>query len=321
MSLLQVEELSVEFGTKSRPFRAVDRVSFSIAPGQKLGIVGESGSGKSVTSLAVMGLIDFPGRVSAAKMMYKNQDLLSLPAKQKRKLVGKEIAMIFQDPTASLNPCYTVGYQLMETLKVHEGGTKSSQQKRAIELLNQVGIPDPKMRLGAYPHQLSGGMSQRVMIATAIACNPALLIADEPTTALDVTIQAQIMDLLDELQAKHSMGLILITHDLALVSQSCDDIIVMYAGQIVETGSVTDLFERAAHPYTEALLSALPERNEGKTRLATIPGVVPGEFDRTQGCLLHPRCKYVQEKCCSQEPPMQMINGRGVRCFFPLIEV
>ncbi len=318
MSLLNVEDLTIEFGEINRPFRAVDRFKLKLERGQKLGIVGESGSGKSVTSLAIMGLIDFPGRVTAKSMLFKDQDLQTMPAKARRTIVGKEIAMIFQDPMASLDPCYTVGYQLMETLKVHEGGSKSERRKRSVELLTQVGIPDPGSRLRVYPHQLSGGMSQRVMIAIAIACNPALLIADEPTTALDVTIQAQIMDLISDIQAKRGMGLILITHDLAVVSQSCDDIIVMYAGQVVEAGNVDDLFDNPAHPYTEALLNALPERSNGKTRLKTIPGVVPGEYDRPKGCLLNPRCKYADKRCHIEEPPLVESNGRSVRCFYPL---
>ncbi len=318
MSLLEVRDLTVEFGESDKPFRAVDRVSLSLNSRQKLGIVGESGSGKSVTSLAVMGLIDFPGRVSAERLEFKNQDLLSMPAKKRREIVGKEIAMIFQDPMASLDPCYTVGYQLAETLKVHEGGSRSDRRNRSIELLTQVGIPDPVKRLNVYPHQLSGGMSQRVMIAMAIACNPSLLIADEPTTALDVTIQAQIMDLLAELQEQRGMGLILITHDLAVVSQSCEEIIVMYAGQVVESGKVGRIFEQPGHPYTEALFNALPERSVGKSRLSTIPGVVPGEYDRPQGCLLNPRCSYAKDKCRIHEPPISACGEAMVRCFYPL---
>ncbi|MCB1755074.1 MAG: ATP-binding cassette domain-containing protein [Gammaproteobacteria bacterium] len=318
MTLLRVEDLTVEFGEVDRPFRAVDRINLTVSSGQKLGIVGESGSGKSVTSLAIMGLIDFPGRVTAKSLNFRDQDLLSMPAKQRRKIIGKEIAMIFQDPMASLDPCYTVGYQLMETLRAHEGGSRSNRRKRSIELLTQVGIPDPAKRLSVYPHQLSGGMSQRVMIAMAIACNPGLLIADEPTTALDVTIQAQIMDLLSDIQAERGMGLILITHDLAVVSQSCEDIVVMYAGQVVETGKVDAVFKQPAHPYTEALLNALPERSAGKSRLSTIPGVVPGEYDRPQGCLLNPRCAYAQDRCRLEEPALEGDAERTVRCFFAL---
>ena len=318
MSLLTVENLSVSFGDEKAPFKAVDRVSYTVNEGEVLGIVGESGSGKSVSSLAIMGLIDFPGRVTAEKLHFNQNDLLALKPKEKQKIVGADIAMIFQDAMTSLNPSYTVGYQIMEALKVHQGGSKSARRERTIELLSLVGIPDPKSRLEVYPHQLSGGMSQRVMIAMAIACNPKLLIADEPTTALDVTIQAQISDLLLELQRKENMALILITHDLALVAESAHRIIVMYAGQVVEEGKAEEIFKSPLHPYTQALLKALPEFAEGKSRLQSLPGVVPGKYDRPQGCLLNPRCPYATEKCRSVEPALVQINGRQVKCHTPL---
>ena len=318
MSLLTVENLSVSFGDEKAPFKAVDRISYTVNEGEVLGIVGESGSGKSVSSLAIMGLIDFPGRVTAEKLHFNQNDLLALKPKEKQKIVGADIAMIFQDAMTSLNPSYTVGYQIMEALKVHQGGSKAALRERAIELLSLVGIPDPKSRLEVYPHQLSGGMSQRVMIAMAIACNPKLLIADEPTTALDVTIQAQIIDLLLELQRKENMALILITHDLALVAESAHRIIVMYAGQVVEEGRAEEIFKSPLHPYTQALLKALPEFAEGKSRLQSLPGVVPGKYDRPQGCLLNPRCPYATEKCRSIEPALVHINGRQVKCHTPL---
>ena len=318
MSLLTVENLSVSFGDEKAPFKAVDRVSYTVNEGEVLGIVGESGSGKSVSSLAIMGLIDFPGRVTAEKLHFNQNDLLALKPKEKQKIVGADIAMIFQDAMTSLNPSYTVGYQIMEALKEHQGGSKSARRERTIELLSLVGIPDPKSRLEVYPHQLSGGMSQRVMIAMAIACNPKLLIADEPTTALDVTIQAQIIDLLLELQRKENMALILITHDLALVAESAHRIIVMYAGQVVEEGKAEEIFKSPLHPYTQALLKALPEFAEGKSRLRSLPGVVPGKYDRPQGCLLNPRCPYATEKCRSVEPALVQINGRQVKCHTPL---
>ena len=318
MSLLTVENLSVSFGDEKAPFKAVDRVSYTVNEGEVLGIVGESGSGKSVSSLAIMGLIDFPGRVTAEKLHFNQNDLLALKPKEKQKIVGADIAMIFQDAMTSLNPSYTVGYQIMEALKVHQGGSKSARRERTIELLSLVGIPDPKSRLEVYPHQLSGGMSQRVMIAMAIACNPKLLIADEPTTALDVTIQAQIIDLLLELQRKENMALILITHDLALVAESAHRIIVMYAGQVVEEGKAEEIFKSPLHPYTQALLKALPEFAEGKSRLQSLPGVVPGKYDRPQGCLLNPRCPYATEKCRSVEPAVVQINSRQVKCHTPL---
>ncbi|MDQ6576650.1 MAG: dipeptide ABC transporter ATP-binding protein [Haemophilus parahaemolyticus] len=318
MSLLTVENLSVSFGDEKAPFKAVDRISYTVNEGEVLGIVGESGSGKSVSSLAIMGLVDFPGRVTAEKLHFNQNDLLALKPKEKQKIIGADIAMIFQDAMTSLNPSYTVGYQIMEALKVHQGGSKAARRERAIELLSLVGIPDPKSRLEVYPHQLSGGMSQRVMIAMAIACNPKLLIADEPTTALDVTIQAQIIDLLLELQHKENMALILITHDLALVAESAHRIIVMYAGQVVEEGRAEEIFKSPLHPYTQALLKSLPEFAEGKSRLQSLPGVVPGKYDRPQGCLLNPRCPYATEKCRSVEPALVQINSRQVKCHTPL---
>ena len=318
MALLDVKELSVHFGDEKAPFKAVDRISYQVNQGEVLGIVGESGSGKSVSSLAVMGLIDFPGRVSAKGLEFEGKDLLSLPAKEKRELVGADIAMIFQDPMTSLNPAYTVGFQIMEAIKVHQGGSKKERRERTLELLRLVGIPDPESRIDVYPHQLSGGMSQRVMIAMAIACKPRLLIADEPTTALDVTIQAQIVDLLLELQQKECMSLILITHDLALVAEAAHRIIVMYAGQVVEEGRAEDIFREPKHPYTQALLRSLPEFAEGKSRLQSLPGVVPGKYDRPQGCLLNPRCLYATDFCRSMEPELRQVGNRQVKCHTPL---
>ncbi|WP_118782102.1 dipeptide ABC transporter ATP-binding protein [Haemophilus haemolyticus] len=320
MALLDVKELSVHFGDKKTPFKAVDRISYQVAQGEVLGIVGESGSGKSVSSLAIMGLIDHPGRVSAESLQFENTDLLTLESKAKRQLIGADVAMIFQDPMTSLNPAYTVGFQIMEALKTHEGGTKKARKDRTLELLRLVGIPDPESRIDVYPHQLSGGMSQRVMIAMAIACRPKLLIADEPTTALDVTIQAQIMELLLELQKKECMSLILITHDLALVAEAADRIIVMYAGQIVEEGTAKDIFREPKHPYTQALLRSLPEFAEGKSRLASLQGVVPGKYDRPTGCLLNPRCPYATEYCRQVEPQLHHIGSRKVKCHTPLNE-
>ena len=320
MALLDVKELSVHFGDKNTPFKAVDRISYQVAQGEVLGIVGESGSGKSVSSLAIMGLIDHPGRVSAESLQFENTNLLTLESKAKRQLIGADVAMIFQDPMTSLNPAYTVGFQIMEALKTHEGGTKKARKDRTLELLRLVGIPDPESRIDVYPHQLSGGMSQRVMIAMAIACRPKLLIADEPTTALDVTIQAQIMELLLELQKKECMSLILITHDLALVAEAADRIIVMYAGQIVEEGTTKDIFREPKHPYTQALLRSLPEFAEGKSRLESLQGVVPGKYDRPTGCLLNPRCPYATEYCRQVEPQLHHIGSRKVKCHTPLNE-
>lgn len=320
MPLLDVKELSVHFGDKNTPFKAVDRINYQVAQGEVLGIVGESGSGKSVSSLAIMGLIDHPGRVSAEYLQFENTNLLTLESKAKRQLIGADVAMIFQDPMTSLNPAYTVGFQIMEALKTHEGGTKKARKDRTLELLRLVGIPDPESRIDIYPHQLSGGMSQRVMIAMAIACRPKLLIADEPTTALDVTIQAQIMELLLELQKKECMSLILITHDLALVAEAADRIIVMYSGQIVEEGTAKDIFREPKHPYTQALLRSLPEFAEGKSRLESLQGVVPGKYDRPTGCLLNPRCPYATEYCRQVEPQLHHIGSRKVKCHTPLNE-
>lgn len=318
MALLDVKELSVHFGDEKTPFKAVDRISYQVNQGEVLGIVGESGSGKSVSSLAVMGLIDFPGRVSAKGLSFEGKDLLSLVPKEKQELIGADIAMIFQDPMTSLNPAYTVGFQIMEAIKAHQGGSKKERSERTLELLRLVGIPDPESRIDVYPHQLSGGMSQRVMIAMAIACKPRLLIADEPTTALDVTIQAQIVDLLLELQQKECMSLILITHDLALVAEAAHRIIVMYAGQVVEEGRAEDIFREPKHPYTQALLRSLPEFAEGKSRLQSLPGVVPGKYDRPQGCLLNPRCPYATDLCRTVEPELRHVGNRQVKCHTPL---
>ncbi|HCM62261.1 MAG TPA: dipeptide ABC transporter ATP-binding protein [Morganella sp. (in: Bacteria)] len=318
MALLTVDKLSVHFGEKEMPFRAVDRISYQVDEGQVLGIVGESGSGKSVSSLAIMGLIDFPGRVMADNLEFDGRHLLTISEKERRELVGSDVAMIFQDPMTSLNPCYTVGFQIMEALKVHQGGNRKTRLQRTIDLLLLVGIPDPASRLDVYPHQLSGGMSQRVMIAMAIACRPKLLIADEPTTALDVTIQAQIIELLLELQQQENMALVLITHDLALVAEAAHHIIVMYAGQVVESGKAADIFRAPRHPYTQALLRALPEFAGNKSRLESLPGVVPGKYDRPDGCLLNPRCPYATQVCRTEEPALRTVGSRQVKCHTPL---
>lgn len=315
MALLEVKELSVEFNG----FKAVDHISYDVEQGQVVGIVGESGSGKSVSSLAIMGLIDFPGKVTAEALHFDTKNLQQLTSKMRRKIVGADVAMIFQDPMTSLNPCFTIGYQIIETLKIHQGGSKRALKARAIELLKLVGIPDAENRLSVYPHQLSGGMSQRVMIAIAIACNPKLLIADEPTTALDVTIQGQIIELLLELQRKNNMALVLITHDLALVSEAAQKIIVMYAGQVVEIGDAEIIFKTPLHPYTQALLRSLPEFTQDKERLESLSGVVPGKYDRPVGCLLNPRCPYATERCNTEEPTLiSYSKTRKVKCHYPL---
>lgn len=317
MALLEIEDLSVDFPSHSGVMHAVENVSLSLDVGDVLGIVGESGSGKSVSMMALMGLVAFPGQVRAKTLRFDGHNLLGLSDAQRRHVIGKDVAMIFQDPTTSLNPCFTVGFQLAETLKLHMGMDKKTAKKRSIELLEQVGIPAPETRLSAFPHQLSGGMSQRVMIAMAIACKPKLLIADEPTTALDVTIQAQILDLLKSLQQEHGMALVLITHNMGVVCEMAHRVAVMYAGQIVEERLAQDLFLSPGHPYTEALLNAMPERSDGQSRLSTIAGMVPGMLDRPSGCLFAPRCSYAQEMKCQQRPRFNE-NMQGVRCHFPL---
>ena len=318
MPLLEIANLTVTFGTSRGTLRAVDQVSFAVDEGEVLSIVGESGSGKSVSMLALMGLIAHPGIVSADQMRFAGRDLLAMSARERRQIAGKDVAMIFQEPMTSLNPCFTVGYQVMEALRIHEGGARKSRRARAVELLNQVGIPAAASRLAAFPHQLSGGMNQRVMIAMAIACNPRLLIADEPTTALDVTIQAQILELLLSLQHERGMTLILITHDMGVVAETAQRVIVMYAGQVVEEQRAEALFAAPRHPYTSALLDALPERSQGARRLPTIAGVVPGLVDRPAGCLFHPRCRYADQHCREAEPALRSLDGARVRCHYPL---
>ena len=318
MALLEIENLSVEFPSRSSVLHAVEGVSLSLDAGDVLGIVGESGSGKSVTMMALMGLVPYPGRVTASKMRFDGHDLLGLSTQERNRLTGKDVAMIFQEPTTSLNPCFSVGFQLAETLRVHLGMDSKAAKRRSIELLEQVGISDPETRLKAYPHQLSGGMNQRVMIAMAIACNPKLLIADEPTTALDVTIQAQILDLLRSLQRERGMALVLITHNMGVVSDMAQRVAVMYAGQIMEQQPAQALFQRPRHPYTEALMAALPERSDGSARLATIPGMVPGLYDRPTGCLFAPRCSYADDDCRGQRPGLVKGLEAAVRCHHPL---
>jgi dipeptide transport system ATP-binding protein len=317
MPLLEIQNLSVAFQTAGGMFTAVDRVSLTINPGEILSIVGESGSGKSVAMLALMGLLPWTATVTADVLKFDGKDLKTISNKNLRKIIGNEMAMIFQEPMTSLNPCFTVGFQLSEALKIHYGMGRRERKKRAIELLDQVGIPEPQKRLAAFPHQLSGGMNQRVMIAIAISCNPRLLIADEPTTALDVTIQAQILDLLLSLQREKQMSLVLITHDMGVVAETAEKVVVQYAGQQVEQQQVKGLFSNPHHPYTSALLDSLPERSTSKT-LPSILGVVPGQFDKPSGCLFSPRCKFATDLCVSTPPvPADDDLGRAL-CHYPL---
>jgi dipeptide transport system ATP-binding protein len=258
--------------------------------------------------------------VRAKRLSFAGRDLLRLSDREHRAVIGKDVAMIFQDPTTSLNPCFTIGFQLMESLRLHLGMDRNAARRRSIELLEQVGIPAAESRLKDFPHQLSGGMNQRVMIAMAIACGPKLLIADEPTTALDVTIQAQILDLLRELQKAIGMSLVLVTHNMGVVAEMARRVAVMYAGQVVEQRAADALFADPQHPYTAALLAAMPERSSGRTRLATIPGVVPGLYDRPGGCLFAPRCSFATERCCSVRPELRTWGDGLVRCHYPLAD-
>ncbi|MAB99932.1 MAG: dipeptide ABC transporter ATP-binding protein DppD [Pseudomonadaceae bacterium] len=317
MSLLNIKNLSVRFGD-ANAVPVVDGLDIEVNEGEVLAIVGESGSGKSVTMMALMGLIEAPGIVKADQLQFDGHDMLSLKGKQRRKIVGKDLSMVFQDPMTALNPSFTVGYQIEEVLQQHLGLKGKAARARALQLLERVEIPAAASRLDAYPHQLSGGMSQRVAIAMAIAAEPKLLIAVEPTTALDVTIQAQIMELLLDLQREQNMALVLITHDLAVVAETAQRVCVMYAGQAVELGHVPMLFDSPKHPYTEALLKAIPEHSLGAKRLATLPGIVPGRFDRPHGCLLSPRCPYAQADCKAQRPDLVPHAHGAVRCFYPL---
>ena len=320
MALLEIRNLAVEFATARGRFRAVDGVDLTMDEGEILCVVGESGSGKSVAMLAVMGLIPWPGRVTADLIRFAGIDLLHLPPRQRRRLIGKDMAMVFQEPMSSLNPCYPIGWQIAEALRVHHAVEKSRVHDRVVELLDQVGIPAPATRLNAFPHQLSGGMNQRAMIAMAISCNPRILIADEPTTALDVTIQKQILDLLISLQQQRGMALVLITHDMGVVAETAQRVQVMYAGQMVEEQLTDGLFATPRHPYTAALLDALPERAMGRARLPTIPGMVPGIDDRPSGCLFNPRCRFAAAHCSAVPPALEGSAGRRARCHYPLDE-
>jgi len=316
--LLEIRNLSVSFPTRHGPFKAVDGFDLTVERNEVLAIVGESGSGKSVAMLAAMGLLPPATIVAADRMAFDGADLMSMTAEERRQIAGKDMAMIFQEPISSLNPCFTVGFQIGEALKTHLGLSRAERGRRIVELLAEVGIPDPVRRARAFPHQLSGGMSQRVMIAMALACRPKLLIADEPTTALDVTIQAQILDLLMRLKRDNGMGLVLITHDMGVVAETADRVIVLYAGREMEMNATRDLFADPHHPYTAALLAALPERATGR-RLPAIPGVVPGQFDRPRGCSFSPRCGFVFDGCRRIAPePAPAALGRA-RCLTPLV--
>ena len=316
--LLEVRDLVIDFKTDTGTTHAVRNCSFTVKAGETLAIIGESGSGKSVTALSLTRLLPTPpASYPSGEILWKGNNVLQMKQRQLRAIRGGEIAYIFQEPSTSLNPVFTIRNQIAEAIRLHRPEVKDLDAE-IVKYLDLVGLVEPEKRMHDYPHQLSGGMQQRAMIAMALSCRPDLLVADEPTTALDVTIQAQIMDLLRDLQRERNMALMLITHDLAVVAETCERIVVMYAGQVVETGPVAKVFEAPQHPYTHALLNALPERSEGHARLSTIKGVVPGQYDRPSGCLLNPRCPNATEHCVKVEPELRLVNGSRVRCHFPL---
>jgi peptide/nickel transport system ATP-binding protein len=326
-NLLEIRGLVTEFRTEHGVVRAVDQVSFEIPRGKTLGVVGESGCGKSVTALSVMRLIPSPpGRIAAGSIKYAGQDLLTLDEPAMRAIRGNQISMIFQEPMTSLNPVFTAGDQVAEAVRLHQGKRKREALEVAVEMFRLVGIPSPEERIKAYPHQLSGGMRQRVMIAMALACRPDLLIADEPTTALDVTIQAQILELLKKLQGELGMSIQLITHDLGVVAETCDEVVVMYAGRVVERAATDELFARPRHQYTAGLLRSVPTYTPGGQaardgelgRLREIPGMVPALHRLPVGCKFQDRCPAVEDDCRASEPPLVQLGASMVRCYHPV---
>jgi len=317
-SILSVEKLETTFFTKAGAIKAVDGVTFHINRAETLGIVGESGCGKSVTSFSILGLLSYPGRITGGKILFKGQDLAKLSNEDMRKVRGKKIAMIFQEPMTALNPVLKIGYQISEQLLEHENISKSEALNRSIELLQLVGIPAPEKRVHDFPHQLSGGMRQRAMIAMALSCNPDLLIADEPTTALDVTIQAQILDLMQKLQEEFKMSIQFITHDLGVISELADRVIVMYAGTVFEEASAAVIFSSPKHPYTVGLLESIPRIDKTQSRLPTIPGVVPSILNLPKGCRFQNRCPRALDQCRQQAPELRSVaKDHKIACFNP----
>ena len=315
--ILEIKDLCVEFQTVEGTVHAVDHLNYTLHKGEKLGIVGESGSGKSVSSLGMMQLIpNPPGRITGGEILYHGKDLVKASEKEMQKIRGNEISMIFQEPMTSLNPIIKCGRQIAESLRLHRGMKKKEAMEEAVRMMRAVGIANPEVRAYEYPHQMSGGMRQRVMIAMALACQPQILIADEPTTALDVTIQAQILDLIRELNESMGTSVVFITHDLGVVSELCDTVIVMYTGHIVEQAPVKELFENPKHPYTRGLLNAIPRITKERNPLETIEGMVPNPNERIEGCSFSPRCPYAIDQCRKAEPPMtELPDGRLVRCW------
>ncbi|MEV0593013.1 ABC transporter ATP-binding protein [Nonomuraea cavernae] len=316
--LLALDDLHVEFGTRAGVVRAVNGVSYTLRPGETLAVLGESGSGKSVTAQAIMGILDMPpARIPKGEIRFRGTDLLKLSEEARTQVRGQRIAMVFQDALSALNPVFTVGWQISEMFRVHRGMSKRDGMKKAVELMDKVRIPAARQRLNDYPHQFSGGMRQRIMIAMAIALDPEVLIADEPTTALDVTVQAQIMELLAELQRESNMGMILITHDLGVVADVADKIAVMYGGRIVENALVHDIYKAPAHPYTKGLLESIPRVDLKGQDLYAIKGLPPNLLDMPPGCAFHPRCPYRQDNCVTDVPPLYEISGtRNSACHY-----
>lgn len=317
--LLQLEDLQTYFYTDDGVVKAVDRVTFEINKGETLGVVGESGCGKSVTSLSIMRLIpNPPGKITGGRILFEGEDLVTKSDAEMRRIRGNEISMIFQEPMTSLNPVFTVGYQIAEAIILHQKLGRQEALKKAVEMLWKVGIPSPEKRVNEYPHQLSGGMRQRVMIAMALSCNPKLLIADEPTTALDVTIQAQILELMKELKNEFNTAIMLITHDLGVVAEVCERVAVMYAGKVVEYADVQTIFGQPQHPYTWGLLRSIPKLDGNAKRLMVIDGVVPNPLHLPQGCSFHPRCRFANAQCREKEPEIRELkSGHSVRCWYP----
>jgi oligopeptide/dipeptide ABC transporter ATP-binding protein len=321
--LLSVKDLVVEFSTRYGPVRAVDNISFDIYPNETVGIVGESGCGKTVTGLTLLRLIPMPpGRIVQGSILFEGRDLTRLTEREMQAMRGADISMIFQEPMTALNPVFTVGNQMIDILRRHKGLSARQAREEAIAMLDRVGIPAPKKRIDEYPHQLSGGMRQRVMIAMALSCDPKLLVADEPTTALDVTTQAQVMEQIVKLQEEFHMSMILVTHDLGVVAESCDRAIVMYCGNIIETAEIHDIFERPQHPYTSGLLKSIPRiREEKLAELPIIPGMVPDLLHLPDGCRFADRCARVTDKCRQEKPMLETDprSGRGVACYHPML--
>ncbi len=321
MSLLRIEDLTIHFPTEEGDVRAVNGVSLSVEAGQTLGLVGETGAGKTTTALGILRLVPEPGQVESGSIIYKDRDIMTMSEKEVQDIRGNEISMIFQDPMTALNPVMTVGDQVAEVILRHQNCTKVEAQQRMIDILGKVGIgPD---RASDYPHQFSGGMKQRVVIAIALACNPKLLLADEPTTALDVTIQAQVMRMINDLKREFNTSMILITHDLGIVAESCDQVAIMYAGEIVEYGSLEDIFDHTAHPYTKGLFNSIPSLDKDTERLQPIQGLMPDPANLPEGCKFHPRCPYAVEACAQQHPGMTDLTPghlcRCLRCGDPIL--